>query len=355
MLHGIIRKVERRARAQHRENINSEDRRAVIAIGDLQISVQEFKERNKTTAEDYTQFVDELFREKIWLSIASKWDQEDEKWGKGETATQRENLRHAIRDKNFSSVFVKEFFQQKLMACDSMSDTEIEYYLHQELLEIETERSRQARGRYEGSKEHNEHLQDLLDEIKQSEDVIRSHLDTYKEIWEGLKILGVEETRLKELNRQLEDVRKTLEECTKVHKAGEANLKERIRQVKESRMSLDKYISQLKCTIRDLQSEVATKASFLESILKGVIIGATAGHEVIPFLGAIPGAFIGGIGGLLYGMAKDGERQQKIRELEADLDDKRRVLRMSEITLESANAEWDKLQQIHVNNTMPFQ
>ena len=362
MLHGIIRKVERRARAQHRENINSEDRRAVIAIGDLQTSVQEFKERNKTIAEDYTQFVDELFREKTWLSIASKWDQEDEEWGKGETATKRENLRHAIRDKNFSSVFVKEFFQQKLMACDSMSDAEMEYYLRQELLEIETERSRQARGRYEESKEHNEHLQDLLDEIKQSEDVIRSHLDTYKEIWEGLKNLGVEETRLKELNRQLEDVRKTLEECTnaredcaKVHKAGEANLKERIRQVKESRMSLDKYISQLKCTIRDLQSEVATKASFLESILKGVIIGATAGHEVIPFLGAIPGAFIGGISGLLYGMAKDGERQQKIRELEADLDDKSRVLRMSEITLESANAEWDKLQQIHLINTMPFQ
>ena len=360
-LHEIIRKVERRARAQRRENINSEDRRAVIAIGDLQTSVQEFEQRNKTIAEDYTQFVDELFREKTWVSIASKWAQEYEEWEKGETATKRENLVHAIREKNFSSVFVKEFLQQKLIPCDDTSDTEIEHYLRQELLEIEIERSRQARGHYEESKEHNEHLQDLLDEIKQSEDVIRSHLDTYKEIWEGLKKLGVGETRLQELNKQLEDVKKTLEECTnareecaKVHKAGEINLMESIRQVKVSHTSLDKYISQLKCTIRDLQSEVATKTSLLESILKGFIVGAVAGHEIIPILGAIPGAFIGGIGGLLHGIVKDDERQQKIRELEDDLDDKRRVLRMSEITLESANAEWDKLQQIR-DNTMPFQ
>jgi DNA repair exonuclease SbcCD ATPase subunit len=112
------------------------------------------------------------------------------------------------------------------MELDSMSDEEIKYYLCQELLEMEMERSRQARDRYGESKEHSEHLKILLDEIKNSEKVIRSHLDTYTKIWEGLKNLGVDKTRLEELNKQLEDVRKTLEECTnaredcaKVHKA----------------------------------------------------------------------------------------------------------------------------------------
>jgi hypothetical protein len=100
--------------------------------------------------------------------------------------------------------------------------------------------------------------------------------------------------------------------------------------------------------IRDLRSDLATKASFLESIFKGVIVGATAGHQFIPFIGAIPGAFLGGMGGLVWGMMSDNERQQKIRKLEADLDDKRRVLRMSENILESTSSELDKLKQIIV-------
>jgi hypothetical protein len=96
-LHDIIRKVERRAQAQHRENIDSEDRRAVIAMEELQTSVQEFKERNKIITEDYAQFVDELFLEKTWLSSALKWDQEDKEQGNREAATKRENLRQAIK------------------------------------------------------------------------------------------------------------------------------------------------------------------------------------------------------------------------------------------------------------------
>ena len=348
--YGVV--VERRARASHIAAIEGEDRRALSAVKDLQGMLAQFEERNDTIAQYHSKFVDELTHEKNWLTTTKDWEREDEEWRQGKIAAKQEKLREAITAGDFkSSKFVEEFFQQKLISYKNKSEQEIECILRQELLQIEVDRSEQARDRFGKSNEHDERLTYLLNEIKHSEDVIRNRIKTYKEIKDGLRNLGVQQTKLDELNEQVKHVETSLkectkarEECTRVQERGNANLRERKQQIQHLLKSFQDFESQMQRIESKLKRDITVKSSLLEKMVTGAINGANRGYEYLYIFGIIPGAIVGGVGGIINGLSE--ENQQLRRELEASLDDNRQILQMCGQTLAIANSERDKLQDI---------
>ena len=331
-LHQKILFVERRARAQNRKKIEDDDERAEFAIRHLEKSIKEFKQDNETIVEDHRSFVKELTQEKNWLSSTMEWEREDEEWRQGETATTLDNLKEATEAGNFhSSRFVQNFFQQKHMSLDSMGDIEIEYHLCRELLQIEVDRSKIVRGRHGKRKEHDKRVKYLLKEIEHSENLIRKRIKTYEEITEGLKRLGVDQSKLNKLDEEVENVKTTLQECTKarkdcakVYENGNRNLQQSRYKVEIMLRSFGNFMSHVRHMEEQLRSREEEAKSLLENIMTGAAYGASVGNKILPIIGYIPGGVVGGIGGLIKGLFEDREHLR--RQLQDSIDNNRRMI-----------------------------
>ena len=345
-----IRFVERRARAQTRHKIEDDDERAEFAIRHLEKSIKEFKQYNEQIAEDHRGFVKELTQEKNWLTgTKESEEEEDEEWRKGEKATTLDNLKEAIEAGNFqSSRFVQRFFQQKSMLLDSMNPIEIEYHLHREQLQIEVERSQTARGRHGKRKEHDRYVEYLLKEIEKSENLIKKRIKTYEQIVDGLKRLGIDQSKLDKLDEEVDNVKTTLHECTKarkdcakVYEDGHQNLQQsqgKIQKLLKSFGDFAKHVRRMEEQVR--RDEEAAK-SLLESIAEGAAYGANRGHYLLPYIGYITGGIIGGVGGLIKGLVEENTRLTK--ELQDSIANSRRMIRNCEEILTRADQESDEL------------
>jgi chromosome segregation ATPase len=340
-----IRFVERRARTQNRQKIEYDDKNAEFAIRHLEKSIKEFKQYNQQIAEDHRSFTNELTQERDWLSGRKEWEEEDEEWRQGEMATTLANLKEAIEAGNFqSSRFVQQFFQQKRMSLDSMSTMDIEYHLHRELLQIEVERSKTVRGRHGKRKEHDKHVKYLLKEIEKSENLIRKRIKAYDQITEGLRRLGIDESKLNKLDEEVENVKTTLHECTKarkdcekVYENGRHNLQQSKVKVEKLLASFGNFTTHVRRMEEQLRSEEEAAKSLMESIMEGAANGADIGNRFFPIIGYIPGGIIGGVGGLIKGLVEDRERLR--RELQENLDNSRRMIRNCEEILARADQE----------------
>ena len=348
-LHKVIRFVERRARGQNRKKIEDDDERAYFAIKHLEKSIKEFKQENERIAEDHRSFVNELTDEKNWLSDRKDWEREDEVWRQGEAATRQENLKEAIEAGNFhSSRFVQNFFQQKRMLLEEMTTIEIEYHLHRELLEIEVERSKIVKVRHVKRKEHDKRVKDLLKEIEHSENLIRKRVETYEEITEGLKRLGVDQTKLDKVDEEVENVKTTLHECTKARKEcakvydnGNRNLQQSRHKVQEMLTSFRNFTSHVKRMEEQLRRSQEEEESLLAKMMKGAAYGAYVGDQILPIIGYIPGGVIGGVGGLIKGLFEDKEHLS--RQLQESIDNSKRMIRNCGEILERADKESEEL------------
>ena len=348
-LYKTIRLVEARARAQHRRKIEDDDERAQFAIHHLEKSVKDFKRDNEQLVEDHKSFVNALKEEKSWLSGTQEWEREDEEWKNGEMATRRDNLKEATEAENFrSSRFVREFFREKRISLDSLSNIDIECHLRRELLQIEVDRSKIVRGRHGKRKEHDQRVKDLLNEIEHSENLIRKRVETYEEIMGGLKRLGVDQTKLDKLDNEVENVKTTLHECTKarkdcakVYENGNRNLKQSRQQVNKLLSSFENFISHVKSMEAQLRSEEQEAMSLLEYIKTGAAYGAKIGNRILPIIGYYPGGLIGGVGGLINGLFQHNTRL--MRELQENIDNSRRMIRNCEEILARADEESSEL------------
>ena len=345
-----VQLVERRARAQNRHKIEDDDKRAEFAIQHLEKSIKEFKQYNEQIAEDHRGFVKELTQEKDWLTgTKESEEEEDEEWRQGEKATTLDNLKEAIEAGNFhSSGFVQHFFQQKSMLLDSMSPIEIEYHLHREQLQIEMEQSRTARGRHGRRKKHDRHVEYLLKEIEKSENLIRKRIKTYDQIVEGLKRLGIDQSKLDKLDEEVENVKTTLHECTKarkdcakVYEDGRQNLQQSKGKIQKLLKSFGDFTTHVRRMEEQLRSEEEAAKSLLESIVEGAAYGANFGFRYFSIFGYIPGGVIGGVGGLIKGLFEDRERLT--RELQDNIANSRRMIRNCEEILTRADQESDEL------------
>jgi hypothetical protein len=337
-----IRFVERRARAQTRQKIEDDDERAEFAIRHLEKSVKEFKQYNQQIAEDHRSFTNELTQERDWLSGRKEWEEEDEKWRQGEMATTLDNLKEATEAGNFhSSEFVQQFFQKKRLSLDNMSTIDIEYHMHREVLQIEVERSKTVRSRHGKRYEHDQHVKDLLKEIEISENLIRKRIKTYDQITEGLRRLGIDESKLNKLDEEVDNVKTTLHECTKarkdcaeVYENGHRNLQQSKRQVQKLLMSFGNFTTRARRMEEQLRIE---ESLLLESIKAGVAYGADRGHYYFPYVGYIPGGIVGGVGGLIRGLFED--RMRLRRQLQDNIDNSRRMIRNCKEIIARADQE----------------
>ena len=345
-----IRFVERRARAQTRHKVEDDDKNAEFAIRHLEKSIKEFKQYNEQIAEDHRGFVKELTQERDWLSgTKESEEEEEEEWRQGEKATTLDNLKEAIEAGNFqSSRFIQRFFQQKRMLLNSMSPIEIEYHLHREQLQIEVERSQTARGRHGKRKEHDRYVEYLLKEIEKSENLIRKRIKTYEQIVDGLKRLGIDQSKLDKLDEEVDNVKTTLHECTKarqdcakVYKDGRQNLQQSKGKIQILLNSFGDFTTHVRRMEEQLRSEEEAAKSLLESIVEGAAYGANLGNRLLPIIGYIPGGFIGGVGGLIKGLFEDRERLT--RELQDSIANSRRMIRNCEEILTRADQESDEL------------
>ena len=345
----LLRDPIRRARAQSRKNIEDDDENARLAIHHLEKSIKEFEQVNKAIAEDHRSFVNDLAKEKDWLSSTKEWDREDEEWRQGEMATRLYNLKEATKAGNFHSLrFVQDFFQQKHMSLDRMGNIEIECHLYREVLQIEMERSKIVRGHHRKRKEHDKRVNDLLKEIEDLENLIRKRVRVYEEITEGLKQLGVEQTKLNELDEEMEKVKttshectKTRKDCTKVYETGNRNLQQSRYQVQELLRSSRNFISHVEHMEEQLKSQQEAQESLLAKMMTGALYGASVGNQFIPVIGIIPGGIIGGVGSLIKGLFKDNERLT--RQLQDSIENNRRMIQNCGEILTRANTERDEL------------
>ena len=345
-----ILRVERRVRKQNRKNIEDDDERAEGAIQQLEESIKRFKQYNETIARDHRSYVNELTHEKDWLSgTKESEEEEEEEWRQGGKATTLDNLKETIEARNFqSSGFVQQFFQQKSMSLDRMSTLDIEYHLYCELAQIELERSKTVRGRHGKRKKHDRHVQYLLKEIEKSENLIRRRIKTYDQIVEGLKRLGIDQSKLDQLDEEVGNVKTTLQECTqarkdcaKVYENGHQNLQQSEVQVKKLFESLENFTTQVRSMKEQLRSREEEMTSLFENIKEGAIYGAGIGARLLFGFGIIPGGIIGGIGGLIKGLFEDRERLKG--ELQKNLDDSRRMIQNCKEILTRAHQESDEL------------
>ena len=278
-------------------------------------------------------------------------EEEEEEWRQGGKATTLDNLKETIEARNFqSSGFVQQFFQQKSMSLDSMSTLDIEYHLYRELAQIELERSKRVRGRHGKRKEHDWHVKYLLKEIEDSENLIRKRIRTYDQITEGLKRLGIDQSKLDKLDEEVDNVKTTLQECTqarkdcaKVYENGRQNLQRSKVQVKELLESLENFTTQIRSTEKQLRNREEEVKSLFENIKEGVIYGADIGARLFFIFGVIPGGVIGGVGvgGLIKGLFKDRERLT--RQLQENLDNSRKMIRNCKEILTRADQESHEL------------
>ena len=342
--------VERRARAQNRRKIEDDDERAEFAIKHLEKSLKEFKQYNETIAADHISFVKALTREKDWLSDTKEWEREDEEWRQGEDATKRDNLKKAIEAGNFrASRFVQDFFQKEDMSLDSMSIIDIEYHLHRELLQIELVHSKTVRDHHGERKEHDKRVKHLLKEIEYSENLTRKRIKTYEEITEGLKRLGVDQSKLDKLDKEIENVKTTLQECTearkdcaKVYENGYHNLQQSKVQVQKLVASFGQFVTHVRRMEEQVRSREEEARTLLDKVVAGAAYGADVGHRMFPIIGYIPGGIIGGVGSLIRGLFEDNERLK--RQLQENIDNCKRMTRNCEEILVRADKERDELQ-----------
>lgn len=343
-----IRLVEGLARAQNRKKIEDDDETAEFAILHLEKSIKEFKRENEKIAEDHRNFVYELTCEKDWLFGTKEWEKE---WRQGETAIMLDNLKEATEVGSFrSSEFVQEFFQQKHMTLEDMSTLDIEYHLYRELLQIEVEQSKIFRGCCGQRNEHDKRVQDLLQEIKESESLITKRVKTYETIMEGLRRLGIDQSKIDKLDEEIENVRITLEECTKarkecdkVYKDGNHNLQQSRFQIQVMLGSFKKIMSHVEHTEEQLRLRQAEQESLLAKVIVGAANGARAGNRIIPIIGIIPGGFAGGVYSLIKGLFEDNEHLR--RTIQDSIDNNKRMIRNCGEILGRANTESEELRQ----------
>ena len=345
-----IRCVERRVRKQNRKEIEDDDKRAEDAIQQLEESFKRFKQYNEIIARNHRSLVNELTHEKDWLSGTKESEEEEEvEWRQGGKATTLDNLKEAIETGNFQrSRFVRQFFQQKSMSLDSMGTLDIEYHLYRELERIKLERSKTVRDRHRKRKDHDGRVKDLLKEIEDSENLIRKRLRTYDQITEGLKRLGIDQSKLDKLDEEVGNVKTTLQECTqarkdcaKVYENGRQNLQQSQVQVKELLESFENFTTKVRSREEQLRSREEEIKSLFENIKEGAIYGAGIGARLHFIFGIIPGGIIGGIAGLIKGLFHDKERLT--RELQENLDNSRRMIQNCKEILTRAEQESDEL------------
>ena len=217
-LHQAIKRVnERHMRVEHRRCTKDEEKRALDAVNYVKVLLKQWEERNKEIAADHKGFQEELEREKQWLSIASEWREDNDEWQQGEDAITRANIERVLQEGgNFKrSSFVKEFIRNRNIQFSFLKNQGVEGLLRQSLMEIDISRSTTLLDRFGKMKRHYRRLQHLQEEIIQSKNLIDERLLAYDKIKQGLEKLGIKQSKLEELNKQLKVLKRTAEDCIK--------------------------------------------------------------------------------------------------------------------------------------------
>lgn len=322
-LHQAIDRVnERYQREEHRRRTKDEEEKALAAVDQVRRLLQEWEERNKEIANNNKSFQEELKKEELWLSHATKWEQEEDEWQQGEDGTRRKNLEEALEDGNFkTSLFVQDFFRRKNIKISDLSDKGVEGLLRQGLMEIENSRTTTLLTRLREMKEHHKRLQHLQQEIVESNKLIDKRLQAYVKIKQGLEEVGVTESKIAELNEQLRNLKHTAEEYKQARKhIGKIYEKEQnnlnIWEVK-MHIHIESFGDLIK-KMKEKQSDflvgpfavIGTASGAVTRAIGGAEVGTAVAPVVGTVIGALVGVFVGSIVGLVGKELHDQIRRQ---------------------------------------------
>lgn len=306
-LHEAIRRVNDRHQGEvERARISADETNAVEAVYTLLTLLDKWEITNRKIYSAQDKLVTQLHEEKCWMpAITRKWKKEDLLWEHGSMATKKDNIRRVLNmGRNFQGDrFVREFLQEKGFATIP-NEKVIIGLLRQALVDIEAETGKKLVKRYRQILMHQKRLADLNIENKAITEKMNERSKVYCEIKRGLDQIGAKQKRIEKLNVQLNELTKKKEDCVKLKRNCEEIEHDLQEKIIDTRRELDAFLSSLDRTINQMTLDEEEFASLLQSIWYGMMVGASAGHNLVPFVGGVVGGVVGGIVGGVNGMAK---------------------------------------------------
>lgn len=312
-----LNKLHRAIRRVIRSETETEERKAMDSINQLEGLLDEWEDRNQKIISDKRLLHSKLKEEESWLPNVVKWNVENDEWQRGEVAKQKTKIREALQQGDYrNSSFVREFLQTKGFSNaqqSNLTNERVEGILYQALLEIEIDRSGTTGRRYQDIRKHHMRLKKLQAEINESKILLNKRLVAYDEIQAGLQEIGMKSENLKELNRQLQYLRKTendyidlSKQCDDFYHQGERNLRIWKYELSSMLRSFDDSITAMTVKevtiLRSLGLEESGKR--YGGIVGGVVtFGSTQGRRV----GSAAGGTVGRLADKFFGPVESTE------------------------------------------------
>ena len=300
-VHKVIQTVcERRTREETRNQAEGEREEVEGAVGQLEKFIGKFKQRNDKIVSDVEKYEAELGREKEWMRKSST---DKNVWQNEELAATKRDIEKALCATNLrENQFAKDYLAREYdQDASQLTEKEVEGYLRQALVGIESQKSRSVRDHCKHAKKHFKKQTHLQNEIDESKRVLDGRLIAYDNIRERLLKLGVRANAeiLIRLNEQKKSVEAIQRECTTMHDECREVLEYATDNLQECKRELEVLMHSLSDNLTKLENVFKAISVTLKVVYNIIVVGACTiygaafGTAVLPIVGTVIGAYVG--------------------------------------------------------------
>ena len=287
-LHRAITEANKRYQREcDRNELVKDEKKAKESVNRLERLLDNWEQRNQQIVSDMEKLLADFKREERWLLNTKKWNEEKHEFQQGETATQRNKLILAIKQREYiNNDFVQEFLRSNGYDSSNMNENIVEGILRQAVMKIDIERATIVERRFRAIKKHHRQIQDLQNEIKKSTYRLEERLRAYEKIQKGLQKLEVSTNYLEKLNDQSRCVQVTMEECNSTETERDKIYQEEQTNFNSWNRCLDDFITSLDENIGAMTVNERTFMEDLYSLLADMVEGIV-GKIILPVVGAV--------------------------------------------------------------------